>query len=62
MLDSNLIEYSKYFEVFSQKKRICPNFDNYKKYITANTTFSAVSTTTNTKLIYYNKKSLIQKT
>ena len=43
-----------YFEVFSQKKHICPNRVN-KPSVTSNTS-SPPSTTTNTKPNYYSKK------
>ena len=49
-----------YYEVFSKKKHICPNFGNNKKPLTANTTSNNVAgtagTTTNTKPTYYSKK------
>ena len=47
-----------YYEVFSKKKHICPNFGNNKKPVSANTSNNIAGTaaTTNTKPIYYNKK------
>ncbi len=49
-----------YFEVFSKKKHICPNFGNNKKSVTANTynnvAGTAATTTTTTKPTYYSKK------
>ena len=47
-----------YYEVFSKKKHICPNFGNNKKPVSANTSNNIAGTaaTTNTKPTYYNKK------
>ena len=47
-----------YYEVFSKKKHICPNFGNNKKPVSVNTSNNIAGTaaTTNTKPTYYNKK------
>ena len=47
-----------YFEIFSKKKHICPNFGNNKKPMSANTSavIGTTTTTTNTKPTYYSKK------
>ena len=43
-----------YFEVFNQKKHICPNRQQQSKPTT--TTYQTTATTTNTKPTYYSKK------
>ena len=47
-----------YYEIFSKKKHICPNFGNNKKPVSANTSNNVEGTaaTTNTKPTYYNKR------
>ena len=50
---------NEYWEVFSQKRHLCPNRTN--KPVTNATTSTAGTTTTNTKPNYYNKKPWIPK-
>ena len=47
-----------YYEVFSKKKHICPNFGNNKELVCANTSnnVASTSTTTNIKPTYHSKK------